>query len=226
MTMLKLILFDCDGVLIDSELISAECASEELAAVGMQLSAQEVLKRFLGRSRKEIASNARDAGHSVPVDFVERLESRISKCFEERLLPISDVKELLKRVNTPICVASGSSPSYLHQALERTGLLQSFGNNVFSATMVRHPKPAPDLFLYSAATMQVEPSQCLVVEDSMSGIAAARAAAMSVIGFIGGSHLKPDLVRADYYEAGCTAVFESMQELGTYLDGLGALRKP
>jgi beta-phosphoglucomutase-like phosphatase (HAD superfamily) len=119
-------------------------------------------------------------------------------------------------------VASGSSLAYIQRALELTDLVAPFDGNLFSASMVSRPKPAPDLFLYAAAAMGVEPQDCVVVEDSPSGIAAARAAGMFVIGFTGGSHLEADVVRADYLAAGCGAVLKSMAELGRYLGGFEA----
>lgn len=225
MVPVDLVLFDCDGVLIDSELISGECAAAELAQVGMHLSAEEVLQRFLGRSRKEIAGVARQAGHPVPVDFVERLEARIHQRFEQQLCAIDGVRDILTTIQCAICVASGSSLSYIHRALNLTCLSSPFGDHLFSAAMVRHPKPAPDLFLYAAAKMNVLPPGCLVVEDSLTGVMAAKAAQMPVVGFLGGSHLRPEMVRADYYAAGCQAVFDSMQEFGTYLKTLGAIKQ-
>ena len=186
----------------------------------MSISAEETLRRFLGRSRKEIAEAARLAGYSVAQDFVERLEARIQTRFETDLVAIDGVRAVLDHVPWKICVASGSSLTYIDRALELTNLLQPFQGNLFSASMVSRPKPAPDLFLFAAAAMNVEPGRCLVVEDSPSGIAAARAAGMPVLGFAGGSHLNVDAVRADYLAAGCAAVFESMEDLGRYLDEL------
>jgi len=214
-----LILFDCDGVLIDSELISAECASFELALTGMNISPRETLQRFLGRSRKEIAETAR---YTALSDFVERLEASIRDRFERSLCAIDGVRDVLDRAECKVCVTSGSSLAYIQRALELTDLVAPFDDNLFSASMVSRPKPAPDLFLYAAAAMGVEPQNCVVVEDSLSGIAAARAAGMFVIGFTGGSHLEADVVRTNYLAAGCGAVLESMAELGRYLGGFEA----
>ena len=217
-----LILFDCDGVLIDSELISAESASHELALAGMKISPKETLQRFLGKSRKEIAETARLAGYTVPPDFVERLEARIRYQFETKLRAIDSVRSVLDRAECKICVASGSSLAYIQQALALTNLESPFEGHLFSALMVSRPKPAPDLFLYAAAAMGVEPQDCVVVEDSPSGIAAAKSDGMFVIGFTGGSHLKDDDLEADYLALGCGAVFESMVALGRYLGDLVA----
>jgi HAD superfamily hydrolase (TIGR01509 family) len=218
-----LILFDCDGVLVDSEIISAECAASELANLGMSLSTEDILKRFLGRSRSEIADSARRAGFVVPKDFVERIETHIQRRFEKQLKPIEGVSDILHALLPQICVASGSPLGYIRRALDLTGLLVHFEDHLFSATMVRDPKPAPDVFLYAAASMGATATYCLVIEDSLSGIAGAKAAAMAVIGFIGGSHLNADLIRGDYYAAGCDEVFDSMQALGAHLADLGAM---
>ncbi len=217
MSAIDLILFDCDGVLLDSEVISSRCAAEQLGEFGMQISPAEALHRFLGRSRTEIAAAAVDAGHVVPTDFVNRLEDRIQRTFATELRPIEGVAEVLTQIRCAVCVASGSSLPYIRRGLALTGLLGYFDDHLFSASMVSRPKPAPDLFLYAAAQMGVPPQRCLVIEDSMAGIQAAQAAQMRVFGFLGGSHMDAAEALPRYEAAGCYQIFTSMRELGGLL---------
>ncbi len=220
MSPIDLILFDCDGVLLDSELISSRCAADELREVGMQVSPTEVLHRFLGVSRTKIAAAAADAGHAVPSDFVTRLENRIHRMFSTELRPIDGVGDVLSQIRCPLCVASSSSLPYIRHGLRLTGLLGYFNDHLFSASMVSRPKPAPDLFLYAAEQMGVRPERCLVIEDSMAGIQAAKAANMRVFGFLGGSHLDAAEALPRYQAAGCDRVFASMREAVDLIAGV------
>lgn len=212
MPSIDLILFDCDGVLLDSELLSSQCAAEELRKAGMQISAAEVLHRFLGVARTKMASIAREEGYVVPEDFVGRLEDRIHRTFETELRPVAGVHAVLQHIQCPLCVASSSSLPYIRRGLGQAGLLSFFNEHLFSASMISRPKPAPDLFLHAAKQMGVFPAHCLVIEDSLVGIEAAKAAKMRVFGFLGGSHLDADSVRPRYKAAGCDEIFDSMAD--------------
>lgn len=220
MSQIDLIIFDCDGVLIDSELISSQCAASELQALGMSITAEEVLRRFLGHSRAEIAAAAAREGYPVPADFVSRLVARIENAFETQLVAVPGVAEVLSCLPQKVCVASGSPLPYIRRSLEITGLIYPFGNNLFSSGMVSRPKPAPDVFLFAAKQMNVPPSHCLVIEDSLAGVLAARRAGMRVVAFLGGSHLNAEASVETYKEAACTETLLRMEYLPSVIERL------
>jgi HAD superfamily hydrolase (TIGR01509 family) len=134
--------------------------------------------------------------------------------FRQSLVAIEGVAEVLDRLRLPVCVASSSAPEQIRRKLEITALLGRFGDRLFSATMVARGKPAPDLLLYAAERLATAPDRCLVIEDSPTGIDAARAAGMTAIGFCGGSHCGPEH-RARLQEHGAALVVDDMHELVT-----------
>lgn len=154
-----LIIFDCDGVLVDSELLSCRCLSEVLAEFGIALSEGQALELFLGRSTKAIEQHYRDLGQAVPDGFLPRLKSHVLNSFAGSLQPISGVADVISALRAPFCVASSSDIDRVSLSLDVTGLRSHFGNRLFTAQMVKHGKPAPDLFLYAAARMQADPSR-------------------------------------------------------------------
>src|SRR5438270_2060656 len=161
-----LIIFDCDGVLVDSELLSCRCLSEVLAEFGIVLSETQALELFLGRSTKAVEQHYRDLGRPVPVGFLPRLKSHVLNSFAGSLQPIPGVADVISALHAPFCVASSSDIDRVSLSLDVTGLRSHFGDRLFTAQMVKHGKPAPDLFLYAAARMQADPSRALVIEDS------------------------------------------------------------
>ncbi|MGK9230371.1 HAD family hydrolase [Inquilinus limosus] len=184
-----LLICDCDGVLIDSEVIACEVDAETFTAAGFPLSVVEVRRRFVGMSQAEMrATLEREAGRRLPDDFDARLSARLAAAFERELTALPDVRQAVLALGTRRCVASSSSPDRLRHTLTLTGLYDLFAPHVFSASQVERGKPAPDLFLFAAARFDVAPGRCLVVEDSVAGVTAARAAGMTVIGFTGGAH--------------------------------------
>jgi HAD superfamily hydrolase (TIGR01509 family) len=187
-----LVIFDCDGVLIDSEKLVSRAHAEMLARCGYTITAEALQERFCGVSDAEmLARIARERGRALPVTYAEEVAARIARDYRASLAPIPGVRAALARLTLPVCVASSSLPAQLRLGLEVAGLLEFFEPHLFSATMVAHGKPAPDLFLYAAARMGAAPRRCLVVEDSMAGVTAARAAGMTALGFCGGSHCRP-----------------------------------
>ena len=184
-----LVIFDCDGVLIDSELLSMQADVECLAEYGIAMSAEEILERYTGTSGMVADLEAR-YGRTFP-GFDERHLQLVDPLFEAGLQAIPDVAIAVDALVCKACVASSSSPERLRHALSLVGLYDRFQPHIFSATMVVRGKPAPDLFLYAAQGMGVGPQRCVVVEDSLPGVAAAVAAGMTAIGFIGGSHCRP-----------------------------------
>ncbi|QPF89456.1 HAD family hydrolase [Bradyrhizobium commune] len=207
---LDLVIFDCDGVLVDSELLSCRCLSEALAEFGFALSVEQALELFLGRSTAAIGQYFRERGEVLPDDFLPRLKTRVLETFAGALQPIPEVSAVLSNLKSPRCVASSSDIDRVSLSLNVTGLAAHFDGRLYTAQMVKHGKPAPDLFLYAAEKMRVDPSRALVIEDSVSGVQAAKAAGMTVWGFVGGSHYRSRDGRAILTAAGADRVFARM----------------
>jgi HAD superfamily hydrolase (TIGR01509 family) len=185
-----LIIFDCDGVLIDSEIISARMLVSELALLGVDIDMAYVTDHFLGRSYPTVMKMIRkDFNVTLKPEFEDQYRSRLLAAFASELKVMGHVVPMLGALKTPWCVATSSSPSRAARSLEITGLRALVGPRLFTASEVAEGKPAPDLFLHAAARMQIAPDRCLVIEDSLNGIRAARAAGMAVWRFVGGSHL-------------------------------------
>ncbi len=214
---MDLIIFDCDGVLVDSEIVSFEAEADILAEIGIPLTTRDLLARFLGTSSASMfATIERETGIKLPADFAERAAQRTLEAFDQKLRPIPGIAELLANLPSRKCVASSSEPPRIRHSLTLAGILQHFDPHIFSATQVKRGKPAPDLFLFAAASMGTPPERCLVIEDSVAGVTAARAAGMAVLGFTGGSHCldgDADKLRG----AGAGDVFASMTEIGRRL---------
>jgi HAD superfamily hydrolase (TIGR01509 family) len=202
------VIFDCDGVLVDSEPIAIRIDVEMFAEVGMTVSAQEVIERFVGRSPELLARAVEEQlGHPPPDGWEERGERRLRRAFEAELQPVGGVREALDRISLPVCVASSSPPERLRFKLELTGLYERFDGHIFSAAEVANGKPAPDLFLHAARQMGVDPGGCVVVEDSRYGVQAARAAGMRALAYAGG------VTPAEALAGPCTRVFDDMRSL-------------
>ncbi|OWK27972.1 HAD family hydrolase [Sphingomonas mucosissima] len=209
----SLIIFDCDGVLIDSEILVCRLTSEELTRVGYPIGVDDVISRFAGRAEPSmIAEIERDWGRPVPPSYYKQIRWRIARSYPTELRAIPEVAETLAQVESPICVASSSYPEKLLAGLRITGLLNLFGDNVVSATRVAHGKPAPDVFIYAAGWMRTPVDECIVVEDSVPGVRAACAAGMRVLGFVGGRHCRPGHGAA-LLAAGAESVLERMGDL-------------
>jgi len=208
-----LIIFDCDGVLVDSELIACRVLSESLAEAGIDIAPDVIAERYVGLSAAAIFADIEArTGRRVPADFGERSRPRLEAAFAAGLEPMPGVVAALAALPVRTCVASSSSPARLRHSLTLAGLLDRFHPHIFSAEQVARGKPAPDLFLLAAARMGVPPERCRVVEDSLAGITAARAAGMVALGFTGGSHCwagHGERLRG----AGAWAVFARMDEL-------------
>src|SRR5262249_521264 len=181
---LDLIVFDCDGVLVDSEVLSCRCLSEVLAASGIALDLTEAIELFLGRSTTAVLHHYAAHGQKLPDNFLSDLKLRVRETFQSSLQPIEGVRSLLSGLRVPHCVAASSDLDRVAFSLARTGLSSYFGDRIYTAQMVANGKPAPDLFLYAAEKMRAAPARTLVIEDSVSGVAAAKAAGMKVWGFV------------------------------------------
>ena len=217
---INLIIFDCDGVLIDSEIISAQMLVDELASLGVVIDIAYVARHFLGRSYPTVMATIRqDFGLDLPPAFEDQYRSRLMAAFEVGLAITPHVAQVLDRLDLPFCVATSSSPMRAQRSLQMVGLGHLTGDRLFTATMVARGKPAPDLFLLCAARHHVDPARCLVIEDSLNGIRAARAAGMPVWRFTGGSHLagraldEPDDARPDRHFTSFATFFDLDPEL-------------
>lgn len=207
-----LIIFDCDGVLVDSEVLSCQCLSEVLATYGIMLELTEALELFLGRSTAAVLRHYGGQGRALPDGFLSNLKSRVREKFAASLQPIKGIAALLETLPVPHCVASSSDIDRVSFSLARTGLGSYFGDRLFTSQMVARGKPAPDLFLYAADKMEAAPAKTLVIEDSVSGVAAAKAAGMQVWGFSGGSHYESRDGRGILQAAGADRVFDRMAD--------------
>jgi HAD superfamily hydrolase (TIGR01509 family) len=217
---IDLVIFDCDGVLVDSEIVSFEAESAAFAEVGIDVTGEELLARFLGMSSASIfAAIEAERGVRLPADFPARAARRIREAFEQRLRPIPGVGELLESLALRKCVASSSEPARIRHSLALARLLHHFEPHIFSATQVKRGKPAPDLFLLAAESMGTPPGRCLVIEDSVAGITAARAAGMAVLGFSGGGHCR-DGHAGRLRSAGAAEVCATMAEVARRLGQL------
>jgi HAD superfamily hydrolase (TIGR01509 family) len=208
-----LVIFDCDGVLVDSELISCRAHAETLTQHGYPITAEQVLQRFLGISDREARLMIEnETGRELPDDFEALVKMAALQCYADELKPIAHVAEAIAAIGLPRCVASSGTPEKIHHGLTCGGLYDLFAPNIFSATQVARGKPAPDLFLLASKRMEVLPARCLVIEDSIAGVTGAHAAGMTVFGFYGGSHCRighAETLRA----AGAAETFGDMRQL-------------
>lgn len=208
-----LIIFDCDGVLIDSEILACRVDAEELSALGIPMSTKDVIRKFAGVSQKDMRTMIeRDAGWSLPPDYEARVDQRIADLMSEELRPIPGIRAVIEQLDSPFCIASSSTHEKLQFTLTLTGLYDLFTPNIFSSSEVTHGKPAPDLFLHAATRMKAAPDRCIVIEDSTAGVEAAVAAGMHPIGFVGGAHC--DARQADRLQRmGAKLVIDRLESL-------------
>jgi HAD superfamily hydrolase (TIGR01509 family) len=204
----ELVIFDCDGVLVDSERIAVRVEAELLTELGWPLSEAEIIERFMGRT-DEFMDQAIQAqlGDRLPGDWRDRLQRRYREGYAAALVPVDGILEALDQITVPTCIASSGSHDKLRLTLGHTGLYHRFEGRIFSGKEVANGKPAPDLFLHAAARMGVDPAGCAVVEDSHYGVLSARAAGMRAFGYAGG------LTPAHRLEGPGTVVFDDMREL-------------
>jgi HAD superfamily hydrolase (TIGR01509 family) len=211
---LQLVIFDCDGVLVDSETLASELEVERFAELGMPMTAAEISERFLGRSIDYVnAAVAEHLGGPLPADRERYWEGRYRQLLAQRLRPIPGVANALERITLPVCVASSSGPESIAFKLSLCGLAGRFGDRIFSAAQVRHGKPAPDLFLLAADRLNADPARCAVIEDSPVGVQAGRAAGMRTFAYAGAG-----TVARDRLDGEATIVFDDMRRLPELLE--------
>jgi HAD superfamily hydrolase (TIGR01509 family) len=215
----ELVIFDCDGVLIDSERLAVKVDVLVLRDLGWHLSELEVIERFVGRSARDTqAAIEAHLGHELPAGWDERYKELYGQAFAAELAPVDGVVTALDKITLPSCVASSGTPEYLRYTLGLTGLFDRFAGRIFSSADVARGKPAPDLFLHAAEQMGAKPSGCVVVEDSRPGVEAARAAGMRALAFAGG------LTPAELLDGPNTIVFHDMGVLPRLLAQRGPQR--
>lgn len=219
----ELVIFDCDGVLVDSEMLSVSALLEMIALAGGNVSEDIAYEHFLGKSMKSVREIlASDFGLDLTDQHLTEMRSELMRKFREELKPMPGIAQVLPKLGVPCCVASSGTLERIRYALEVTGLLGLLEPHLFSAAMVARGKPAPDLFLHAADKMRAAPRNCLVVEDSPAGIEAARAAGMRVLAFTGGSHTGNPALKARLASSEPDFIFADMLQLPDLIAGLGA----
>jgi HAD superfamily hydrolase (TIGR01509 family) len=208
----ELVIFDCDGVLVDSDRISLRIQAEWISALGLETTYEDCVRDFLGLGMPTTLRILTERlGHPLPLGWAEKLDAAVREGFRHELQPVPGVVEALEEIDLPTCIASSGSQEKMRFTLGLTGLWDRFAGRIFSADEVRRGKPAPDLFLHAASCMSTPPDRCVVVEDSPFGVAGAKAAGMSALGYApedNGEHLEREGANT----------FESMVELPTLLE--------
>ena len=203
-----LLIFDCDGVLVDSERLALRVGSTGLRELGWSMLDGEFVERFVGRSDADIRALLVDRfGAETTERWLAEFERRYDAALSSELRAVDGIEAALARIDVPVCVASSSRHGHVRRVLTQTGLYDRFAGRIFSAVDVPHGKPAPDLFLHAAATLGADPPACVVIEDSSLGVEAARAAGMRALGYAGG------VTPAARLEAAGAIVFDDMRRL-------------
>ncbi len=210
----ELVIFDCDGVLVDSEVLALGVMRRRLGEAGLPLTDRETRERFLGRRLdSSLHGIETELGAQLPADFRDEFSREILLAFARELKGVEGVRRAIEGLRARVCVASSSGHERLRLSLRVVGYETMFAPNIFSAADVAEGKPSPDLFLHAARAMGVEPKDCLVIEDSVAGVVAGRAAGMTVFGFIGASHFSPPDEGAHLTAAGAELLFDDMTRL-------------
>ncbi|HEX3949335.1 MAG TPA: HAD family hydrolase [Steroidobacteraceae bacterium] len=211
-TRFDLVIFDCDGVLVDSELITNRIFVRMLNELGLALSLEDVFEQFVGRSMQQCLETVTGLlGGPVPDDFVDEFQRRSAAALKSELRAIADIESVLRALHVPFCVASSGTHEKMHTTLGVTGLLPQFAGKMYSVTDVARSKPHPDVFLHAASRQGVAPSACAVIEDTPTGVRAGVAAGMTVFGYCA---LTP---RPSLITAGAHHTFARMRELPALL---------
>jgi len=209
---LELVIFDCDGVLVDSERLAVRIDVRVLGELGWIMTEQEVVERFMGRTHEYMVSEIEAfLGRPLAPDWEDPFHQLYRDAFAAELQPVEGVVDALDRITLPTCVASSGTHEKIRFTLGLTNLYDRFSGRIFSASEVARGKPAPDLFLHAAKHMGVDPAACAVVEDSRYGVEAARAAGMLALGYAGG------LIGAEHLQGPRTIVFTEMRDLPSLL---------
>jgi HAD superfamily hydrolase (TIGR01509 family) len=216
-----LIIFDCDGVLIDSEIISARVDCELLREFGYEATPEELAHRFAGLTTERIFELAgEEVGRMIPAEVIRRAEEESDRRLGAEVVAIPGAHEVLDLLDDPRCICSNSRPERLRVSLTKAGLWDRFRPYVFSARDVGgRGKPAPDIFLHAAKVLETDPAEAVVIEDSVAGVTGAVAAGMRVVGFIGASHAWPGMGEA-LMDAGALTVIRRLRDFPATIEAL------
>lgn len=213
-----MLIFDCDGVILDSMLLHTEVEAMAYGNIGIQISLEELVQRFSGVSQDEVSRILeKESGIKIPSNLNDLIKEQKKIVFTKRLQAMPGIfkaLELLKDV--PRCIASGTDLDELKHMLNVTGLYDHFAPHIYSSEMVKRGKPYPDLFLFTAQKVGANPEHCLVIEDGIAGVKAAVAAGMKVIGFTGGSHCEQEH-GDNLLRAGAELVFSDLTKLKEFI---------
>lgn len=213
MSRLALVIFDCDGVLVDSERIANLAFAEVLSELGLSLTLEDMFDRFVGRSSAQCLEIIEAMlGAKPPDDLETRYRTRINEALRSGVHAVKGVEEVIKHLRVPYCVASSGSHEKMRMTLSATNLLQYFDGNLYSVADVKRGKPHPDVYLYAARQMGVEACRCAVIEDTPIGVQGGLAAGMTVFGYA--ELMKPERL----WQAGAHRVFDRMASLAQYID--------
>jgi HAD superfamily hydrolase (TIGR01509 family) len=211
--MIDHLICDCDGVLVDSEVIADHVLFDTLSRTFPGVDFRAAVASAFGQQTSRFLDDlASRFNLTMPENFLETIDHNCEVAIADSVCPINGVRDALRQVALPAAVVSNSRLTRVHASVRRAGLDAIFGERIFSAEQVARPKPYPDVYLHAASVLDVAPARCLVVEDSISGLNAARAAGMKTIAFVGASHIPSgyaDVLR----EMGITRIMEHMDEL-------------
>lgn len=224
----ELIIFDCDGVLVDSEIIAARIEAEIISEAGFPITPEDLAARYAGLTFPDILKRIEmESAIPLQASLIERAVKRTDRKLEREVRALEGARSAVSRIELPRCVCSNSTAARVRTMLGKTGLLELFEPHIFVAeeTASKKAKPAPDVFLHAAGIMDVDPVQALVIEDSVHGVSAARAAGMRVVGFTGGSHSFPG--HADHLtEAGAETVINKLRDLEAVIEAFSVWSEP
>jgi HAD superfamily hydrolase (TIGR01509 family) len=213
-----LLIFDFDGVIADSELLANSLLADYLTLLGQPTTVAQSIEKFMGKRSEDIAVLAQAWLGREVVDFSDNYRAYSRERMRTEVAPVAGVADFLaSTADYPRCVASSSNISWLDHCVDRFGFRGHFGASLFSATEVKNGKPAPDIFLLAAERMRAAPQIAIVIEDSPAGVAGARAAGMTAIGFLGGSHIMAGH-KDRLLDAGAHAIAQSYTELAGLIE--------
>lgn len=222
-TALELIIFDCDGVLVDSEVLSIDALHRLILSEGGKLTKDEVIVQFQGRSMKSAREELfASQGVELTPAALNAMNKDLFARFYQELQPIPGIEDFIEHLSLPYCVASSSHPERINVSLTATRLNTYFSGKVFSSTMVKNGKPAPDLFLLAAQKMGAPTNTTLVIEDSPAGIQAAKRAGMLSIGLIAGAHAQHPSHKQKLIDAGADCVVDSYEEVLKFINEMAS----
>lgn len=214
---------DCDGVIIDSEIVAASVMARYISSFGIPITVEEYLSRYAGQTFSGIMTKlSKEHGFDLPENYITQITDQYKEAAKTEDKPIKGTKEAYEAIDLPKAIISNSYKEQINHAVDFTGLRGEFGNRVYSGVeSVDNPKPAPDVYLFAAKDLGVDPSKVVVIEDSVSGVKSGLAAGMYVIGFIGASHLTNNHEHT-LKTLGVENVIQDMSELPALIERLNA----